>query len=163
MATARARLKALACAALALAAADASAFAATVVHVSDGDTLWVEAAHGTRLDLRLAGIDAPERCQAGGAAARDALAARVLHRRVEVRVRARDAWGRAVARVWLDGDDVNRWLVRSGHAWSPGWHRRAGPYAADERTAREAHRGLFADAAALPPWQFRRRHGACLP
>ncbi|HEX7384923.1 MAG TPA: thermonuclease family protein [Burkholderiaceae bacterium] len=161
---ARSRLSAWICAAaLALAAVDARAFAAVVVHVVDGDTLWVrpESGAGRAIDLRLAGIDAPERCQAGGAASRAALASRVLHRRVEVRVRAADAWGRKVARVWVDGADVNRSMVRAGQAWSPGWHGRPGPYAGDEAAARAERRGLFADPAAMPPWRFRRVHGGC--
>jgi endonuclease YncB( thermonuclease family) len=134
-----------------------------VIAVSDGDTLWV-APDGVRrkpLKVRLAGIDAPERCQADGEAARAALAAHVLQRRVEVQVRARDEFGRLVARVVADGEDVNAWIVARGHAWSPGWKHRPGPYAREEKEARAARRGLFAEADAIEPRRFRRTHGTC--
>jgi len=145
-------------------ATSAAAFQGTVVRVIDGDTIRV-APDGTAskpVIVRLQGIDAPERCQPGGEAARAALAARVLGRPVEVRVRARDGWRRAIGRVLAaDGDDVNRWLVERGHAWSPGWHHRPGPYATEERAARAAKRGLFARDDAIEPWRFRRMHGSC--
>jgi endonuclease YncB( thermonuclease family) len=144
-------------------ATSAAAFQGTVVRVIDGDTIRVEPLGAARrpVVVRLQGIDAPERCQRGGEAARAALAARVLGRPVEVRVRARDAYRRAIGRVVADGEDVNRWLVERGHAWSPGWHHRPGPYAIEERAARAAKRGLFARDDAIEPWRFRRMHGSC--
>lgn len=147
--------------ALALAAGPAAGFAGRVVHVVDGDTIHVATAGRAPLVVRLQGIDAPERCQSGGEAARSALAARLLQRRVELRVRAHDAYGRAIGRVWLDGEDVNAWLVAQGHAWSPGWHHRSGPYAREEQQARAARRGVFAEDHPIEPWRFRTRHGPC--
>lgn len=141
----------------------ASTFAGEVVHVTDGDTLWVRPDGGRDrpVKLRLQGIDAPERCQAWGAEATAALGARLLHRHVQVRTRARDVYGRSVASVSLAGQDVGAWMVSQGHAWSESYRRRRGPYSAEEQQARAARRGLFADGAALPPRRFRREHGAC--
>lgn len=148
--------------ALALAACDARAFAGVVTRISDGDTVWVQPADGERapFKLRLRGIDAPELCQAWGPQARDALAARVLQRRVEVDVRSRDSYGRALASLRLRGVDVAAWLVADGHAWSTRWRGRA-PYLQEEQAARAARRGLHADAHALEPRRFRRLHGPC--
>lgn len=131
-----------------------------VKHVTDGDTLWVQPAAGPALQIRIVGIDAPEICQAFGAQARDALAARVLHRHVVVVTRARDAYHRTIGHVSLQGQDLGAWLVSSGYAWSPGYRHRAGPYAAEENQARQAHRGLWA-AEAMEPRLFRKRHGTC--
>jgi len=149
--------------ALALPATAAQSIEGVVIRVSDGDTLWVapDGAHRRPVKLRLAGIDAPERCQADGEEARGALAAHVLQRRVEVQVRGRDGFGRLVARVVADGEDVNAWIVARGHAWSPGWKHQQGPYARQEREARAARRGLFAAADPVEPWRFRRVHGSC--
>ena len=154
---------AVAAALLALAAGAAQAFQGVVVRVADGDTLWVvpDGAGRRWVKVRLAGIDAPERCQADGEEARSALAAHVLQRRVEVRVRARDGFGRAVALLVADGEDVNAWVVARGHAWSPGFQRRPGPYAREEQAARAARRGLFAERDPVEPWRFRRQHGPC--
>lgn len=133
----------------------------TVTHVSDGDSLWVRpAAGGPPLQVRVQGIDAPEICQPFGRQAREALAARVLHRRVRVSPRARDTYHRTLASVSVDGRDVGAMLVAGGFAWSSGYRGRAGPYAAEETQARQARRGLWSTAA-LEPRAFRRRHGSC--
>lgn len=145
----------------ALAAGGAQAFPAEVTRVTDGDTVWVRRDGRAPFKLRLDGLDAPEGCQAGGVAARDALAARLLHRRVEVRTRAHDDYGRAVGTLQLDGADVGAWLVAQGLAWNARFGRRAGPYAEQESSARAARRGLFAQREAEYPRDFRRRHGPC--
>ncbi len=82
------------------------AYGARVTRVPDGDTLWVRPlAGGKYRKLRLDGVDAPEICQPGGTAARDALAARVLEQTVTVTERRRDDYGRALVRL-------NGWVCR---------------------------------------------------
>lgn len=135
----------------------------TIVYVTDGDTLWLQpdAPGAMALKLRLAGLDAPERCQSGGAQAGAALAARVLHKRVQAVTRATDDFQRAVATVRVDGEDVGAWLVLQGHAWARGYRHSPGPYASEEAEARAARRGVFADPQAQDPRAFRRQHGPC--
>lgn len=143
-------------------AATARSFEGRVTHVTDGDTVWVRPAEGgPAVQVRLQGIDAPEICQPFGGQARDALAARLLHREVEIDVRARDAYERTLARVGHQGQDVGSWLVAGGWAWSSGFRHRAGPYALEQRTARGERRGLWADDAPLDPRRFRKQHGSC--
>lgn len=149
---------------LALAAsAGARTIEGRVTHVTDGDTIWVRPAAGSAVQVRLHGIDAPEICQAFGPQARDALASRLLHRQVELDVRAQDAYERTLARVSLQGQDVGAWLVAGGWAWSSGFRRRAGPYAHEEKAARGERRGLWAADAPLDPRSFRKQHGSCHP
>jgi micrococcal nuclease len=144
------------------AVAHARSFEAVVTHVVDGDSLWVRPARGgPPQEVRLHGIDAPEGCQAHGAAARDALRQRLLQQPVTVEPRARDDYRRTVARLRHRGDDVGEWLVRRGHAWSQRYRRSPGPYAEPETLARGARQGLWADARAIEPRQFRRAHGPC--
>ncbi len=134
---------------------------ARVVRVFDGDTVWVQPAEGGRWrKLRLDGIDAPEICQPGGLASRDALGARVLGQVVQVVERASDDHGRGIARLSLRGEDINRWLVQTGHAWAHRW-RGYGPYLSEEDQARRERRGLFAQEAPQVPRDFRRAHGPC--
>ena len=138
------------------------AFAGKVSYVSDGDTLWVQPqAGGPPFKLRLDGIDAPEICQAGGAASRALLAQLALHQRVEVTVRRHDSYGRGLARIRLDGHDLGAQMVRAGHAWSYRWRHNPGPYAADETIARQSGSGLFAFGPPEHPRDFRKRHGSC--
>lgn len=137
-------------------------FAGKVSFVTDGDTLWVQPdAGGAPRKLRLDGIDAPEICQSGGAAARVVLVQRALYQRVQVTVRRHDDYGRALARLELAGDDLGAQLVRAGQAWSYRWRQDPGPYAAEEALARQARRGLFADPQPERPRDFRKRHGSC--
>jgi micrococcal nuclease len=131
-----------------------------VNHVTDGDTLWVRPSSGPPVQVRIQGLDAPEICQAFGPQARDALAARVLHRTVRVATRARDRYQRSVGNVSLEGQDVGAWLVAGGFAWSARYRGRGGPYAQEEAHARHARLGLWA-AGAIEPGSFRRRHGSC--
>jgi endonuclease YncB( thermonuclease family) len=141
----------------------AASFRGVVSHVTDGDTLWVKpGGKGEAVEIRLVDLDAPENCQAFGPQAKRALAARVLHESVVVRTRGVDEYQRTLAQVRHRGHDVNAWLVREGHAWSGTFHGRRGPYAQLEDEARAARRGLWANAGALEPRQFRRSHGRCL-
>jgi len=146
----------------AFASAHAASFEGHVSHVSDGDTLWVRPPQGgAARAVRIEGIDAPELCQPGGAEAREALAARVLHRPVRISSSREDDWGRALARVELGGQDVGGQLVREGHAWSYRYRRDAGPYAKEQRQARQARRGLWREPDPMEPRVFRQFHGSC--
>ena len=162
----------LLCVAAALACTHASAqtggpredetYAARVSRVFDGDTIWVKPLAGGRYrKLRLDGIDAPEICQPGGTVARDVLADRVLDEVVEVRVRSHDDYGRGLARISHQSEDVGGWLVARGMAWSYRWGRSPGPYARQEAASRAAGLGVVADPTAELPRDFRRRHGPC--
>ncbi len=133
-----------------------------MTYVSDGDTVFVRPASGGQpVKIRIDGVDAPEICQAYGPDSLQALQARVLHQTVSVDGRRRDSYGRVLARIRWQQADVGDWMVRQGHAWSYRYRRDAGPYAAQEAQARAARRGLFADAQALQPRDFRKRHGSC--
>ncbi|NDY89830.1 thermonuclease family protein [Ideonella livida] len=142
----------------------AEVWTGTVTHVTDGDTLWVRPARdGAPVKIRLHGVDAPERCQAGGPEATRWLQTHAQGRKVQVRSRARDDWGRVVAVVRLapGREDLGAALVGAGWAWDAGWGRRPGPYQQAEAEARRARRGLHAGASPQRPRDFRRQHGSC--
>jgi len=151
---------------LLIAAGPAGAASGVVTHVTDGDTLWVRvdgaSPRAKPKKLRLQGIDAPERCQAWGPQAAEALGRRVLQRRVRFETVAQDGYHRSIARVSVDGDDVAAWMVAHGHAWGDHYRRRdGGRYGALEAQAKAARRGLFAQPGAIEPRVFRRMHGSC--
>ena len=138
------------------------AYAARSESISDGDTLWVEPeAGGAPRKLRLLGVDAPELCQSGGVAAREALRALVMQRRLRVQVQYLDDYGRGLARIEVGGQDVAEALVSQGWAWSSRWRHSLGPYAVQEAQARQAKLGVFAQPKPELPRDFRRRHGSC--
>ena len=142
--------------------AGAASFTGKIVKVTDGDTIQV-LRDRVPVKVRLWGIDCPEKAQAFGHKAtqytRDLAGAAT----VTVHVKDTDRYGRTVGEVILpDGRSLNRELVRAGLAW---WYRRYAPGDSElqrlEREARETKRGLWADRAAVPPWDWRRakRHG----
>lgn len=134
----------------------------TVTWVVDGDTVWVRAAKGGRpVPVRLQGIDAPEICQTGGPAARDALKRQLMRQRVRVHSQAHDAYGRVLAQLALNGQDPAAQLVASGWVWSYQYRTGQGPYAALQRQAQAQRLGLFAGGSPEEPAAFRKRHGAC--
>lgn len=130
--------------------------------VADGDTLLVlpDQAHEA-VKLRIEGIDAPERCQPGGDASRDALIDLVHRKTVQVITHGTDTYGRVLGRVELDGQDVGAEMVATGMAWAYRFRETAGPYAALERQARRQKKGLFAQAQPMTPRVFRQFHGSC--
>ncbi len=133
-----------------------------VTYVVDGDTVWVQiGAQNKPLKVRLQGIDAPEICQAGGAAAQAALKGRVMGQAVTVTSSAHDDFGRTVGTVYLDGQDVGRWLVGNGHAWVYSFRHKKGPYADEFAQAQAQRLGLFNDSQAEEPRLFRKSHGSC--
>ncbi len=90
---------------------------AEVVEVIDGDTLEVRV-DGTVERVRLIGINTPESGECFADEARDALVDLVAGEqvRLEQDVSERDTYGRLLAYVSVDGEDVNTALVRNGFA-----------------------------------------------
>ncbi len=137
----------------------------TVSYVVDGDTVMVRPAGGGKpVSIRIEGIDAPEICQAGGPASRDALKGRVQGKRLTVRGKGRDQHGRLIAQIRLGAEDQGKWMVTQGQAWSYRYGRNPGLYAAQQRSAKAAGRGIFSRLQARAPMEprvFRKQHGPC--
>jgi endonuclease YncB( thermonuclease family) len=132
------------------------AFVGEVVKIADGDTLTVLDKTNAQHKIRLAGIDAPEKGQAFGTRARNALAAKVFRQGVRVEVTDTDRYGREVGRVFCSGRFINAEMVLGGFAWRyPQWDK-TGEFATAEADARRNRRGLWADSNPVPPWEFRR-------
>jgi micrococcal nuclease len=134
-----------------------------IVRVVDGDTLRFQPSrHGApELAVRLIGVDAPESCQPWGRQALQALRRAVEGRAGTLRLQGVDVYRRTLAVLWVEGRDINRWLVEAGHAWA--WRDRPGVglYLDAEPGAIAGQRGLHASGDAQPPWTFRSEHGRC--
>lgn len=134
-----------------------------VTGVVDGDTITLMFADGSQSQVRLAGIDAPERDQASGMEARSFLASLVIGKSIRVEFGKRDQYGRIVGKALLNARDIGLEMVRAGFAWhyrqyeseqsDEDWRL----YAAAEAEARQAAKGLWNDSSPLPPWDFRER------
>jgi micrococcal nuclease len=141
----------------------AETWPAWVSWVMDGDTvLLVRPGQTEPVTLRIDGIDAPETCQPGGMASRDAMIRLTLRKSAQVTDLGLDSYGRQLGRLSVDGIDVGGEMVRSGMAWAYRFKTGRGPYAGLQRVAEKQKKGVFsASEAAMSPSVFRRFHGAC--
>ena len=128
-----------------------------VVAIVDGDTLTILDSDNTQHKIRLNGIDAPERRQAFGSAARRALADRVFGAAVSVRWSTKDRYGRIVGDVYRDGQWINQAMVQGGMAWHYRKYSKSVDLAEAERSARARKAGLWRDATPVAPWDYRRK------
>jgi endonuclease YncB( thermonuclease family) len=81
-----------------------------------GDTITVLVAERP-VKIRLAEIDTPERGQPWASRAKQALSDKVFGELIEVRILNTDRYGRTVGHVWIGDRNINREMVREGHAW----------------------------------------------
>ncbi|MEM9057407.1 MAG: thermonuclease family protein [Pseudomonadota bacterium] len=131
----------------------------TAKKVFDGDSLIVSDSSGQDVELRLFGIDAPERGQAYSNKARQALGALVDGARLRLELIETDRYGRQVVRLYRadERDSVNAQMVQQGFAWVYRRYSQDAAMLALEDDARTARRGLWADRATpVAPWDWRR-------
>ena len=131
-----------------------------VAKVRDGDQVTIGSSR-----IRLGGIDAPSADQlclntrserwTCGVAARDELARYTQDKSWTCHVVQTDRRGRSIARCEVDGEDIQKWLVRSG--WALAYTRFSHDYDADEAAARDARAGMW-QGAFIAPWDWRIRN-----
>jgi len=132
-----------------------SKFTGKVVAVLDGDSLMVLDGR-QQIEVRLHGVDAPERGQAFGNVCRRTLPNLAFGKTAAVQVVDIDRYQRRVSRLTVDGRDVGLEMIRAGCAWHYRQYSNDAGYAAAEEEARRARRGLWQDAKPVPPWTYRR-------
>lgn len=128
-----------------------------VIKIKDGDTVVVLLADKTQQTLRLAEVDCPENGQAFGSNARQFTAAQVFGKTVVFYKIGKDRYGRGVAGVFYDGDKyLSREIVKAGFGW---WYFKASKNTELQKLQDEAKQkklGLWSDAKAIAPWEFRK-------
>lgn len=134
-----------------------------VIGVKNGDTLTVLTPLRATLLVRLSEIDAPELGQPYGDTAKNFLMAIALDKDVKIVSEARDRDNKTIARVYINGRDVNLQLVQNGTAWAYRAFLRDETLLRAEETARKQRVGLWSLPASqrIPPWEWRK--GAQLP
>jgi endonuclease YncB( thermonuclease family) len=141
----------------------AAELAGQVVGVLDGDTIEVLTLTKSQVRVRLAGIDAPEKGQAFGNAAKKALSDLVLGKPVIVEWQRKDRYGRMVGKVIVNGVDANLKMVEAGLAWHYKQYAKEqlpadrARYAKAEEDAGAEDAGLWRDKLPVPPWEFRKK------
>ena len=139
------------------------AYTGRVSSVSDGDTLHVTDSDGLKHKIRLAYIDAPELQQAYGTRSHQNLKRAADGENVNVTVFELDRYGREVAQVRMDGEDLNLMQIRDGAAWHYNAYAAKkqkktdyAAYAAAQENARQSRNGLWNGLHPQAAWDYRR-------
>ncbi|HSN73098.1 MAG TPA: thermonuclease family protein [Steroidobacteraceae bacterium] len=156
------------------ACADQRQLTGTVVWVADGDSFELADEYGERFEVRIAGIDAPEKGQAFADRSKRNLMRLIRDQEVRVDWYKLDRFDRYVGKVWVrppDGTcrgagcpktlDVAMAQLTQGLAWY--FDRFADEIPAEDRVryadaeheARARRAGLWRDGRPMPPWQWR--------
>lgn len=129
-----------------------------VISIADGDSFTILAEAKQQKRIRLFGIDCPERGQPFGANAKQKLSELIFRKNVTIEIEDTDRYGRAVAVVYTeDGACVNALMLASGFAWHYKEFDSNIQWSMLEEKARDQKLGLWSDANALPPWEWRKR------
>lgn len=128
-----------------------------VVKIKDGDTVELLSPDHQNITVRFAEIDAPEKSQAFGQAAKQFTSDLCFGKMVKLVGNQHDRYGRTVARIVLEnGINVNYEIVKNGYAWQYLAYSHNMELAGLEQHARENKLGLWQDANPTPPWNFRK-------
>ncbi len=130
---------------------------ATVIGISDGDTLTALTADHQQIKVRIAAIDAPERRQPYGTRSRQTLASLCFRQQAEILVLSRDRYGRSVGAVRCQGKDAGTSQLEAGMAWVYTQYARKFPGYRDlQAEAQAGRRGLWSMPDPVAPWEWRR-------
>ena len=143
------------------------AWSGEVVGITAGDTITVLNSETLKdVEIRLYGVDAPEKNQAFSERARQFTSKLVYGKMVEVKVMSTDRYGRTVAMIYADKTLLNEELVKAGLAWVYEFYCSepiCESWGNFQLRARFDKRGLWADPDRIPPWVYRRKKAKIRP
>ncbi len=129
-----------------------------VDRVVDGDSVYLSR-DSFVINVRLVDIDAPEIPQPYGAQSKQDLESLLSSRLVFLDARGLDRYNRVLAVLRLaDGQSVNNLMIASGSAWHYLDYSDSQALSDLEAAARADRRGLWAAAAPIPPWTYRKNN-----
>ena len=159
----RARLVSLGLALMLSLPAHADTLKGKIVAVLDGDSLVLQSGDSKRRNIRLSGIDAPEKGQPFADASREHLSTLALGKDAEADCYKRQR-RRQICFVEVDGKDLGLEQLNAGLAW---WYTRYAPeqpllrqmsYEAAARNAAAQRKGIWQDEDPVPPWDWKKAH-----
>jgi len=132
-------------------------FTGKVISITDGDTVTV-LTDNKQIKVRLAEIDTPEKNQPYGKNAKKALSDFIFGKIVQIKFETIDRYGRTIGKIFLDNQNINKEMVKLGHAWVYIHYARDKTLFALEKEARENQLGLWAlpETQRIAPWEWRR-------
>jgi micrococcal nuclease len=127
-----------------------------VTSVHDGDTFTGINDANEQVKVRLDAVDAPELSQPNGQASRKALGDKIFGKTVTVITKKHDRYGRIIGHVLVDRRDINLELLEEGAVWHYEEYDHNKRLREAEQAARAAKKGLWRDANAIAPWDWRK-------
>lgn len=127
-----------------------------VISVADGDTMTILTADKKQIKIRMLGIDAPERGQDFGTVARQQLNNLCYGKNVIVEKKDEDQYGRVLGVVYVDGMNVNEYMVRNGLAWYYRHFVNDPRLDSLELLARKEKVNIWSMKNPTPPYEFRK-------
>ena len=144
-------------------------FTAKVQRVVDGDTIYVVDNFDQKFKVRLTGIDAPEKNQTYGLASTYELTEILINKWVLLKSKpskgnpySTDRYNRVLAKIILDGLDINLFQVSRGYAWHfKRYQKQQSPldrklYSQAELNAKKNKLGLWSEKKPIAPWKWRK-------
>jgi len=133
-----------------------------ITGIVDGDTINVLILGKQQIRVRIAFVDAPEKGQAFGQRAKQAVSELVFGKDVKLRPHAIDRYGHLVARVIIDNQDAGLELLKQGLCWVYEKYIGEAPPEiqtsswAAQAAAQSGKVGLWQDTVPVPPWEWRK-------
>ncbi len=134
----------------------AEPYQAKVIHVWDGDSIVISTESGSH-QIRVFGIDAPEKGQPFGREAKHYLEQLLTNQSVTIEPLEQDRYQRTIANVTLQQKSVAKLLVEQGYAWVFRRYNSDKSLINREKRARQQKRGLWQNSNPTPPWRWRRK------
>lgn len=127
-----------------------------VIGIKDGDTFELLIA-GRHQVVRLAHIDCPEKNQPFGTRAKQYASKLCFGKWVLLRHNGKlDRNKRWIAEIIVDGQNVNKELIKAGLAWHFKKYSSDRGYARLEQISRDQRIGLWSESNSIAPWQWRK-------
>jgi endonuclease YncB( thermonuclease family) len=127
-----------------------------IKRVVDGDTVHVFS-KGELLKVRLVEIDTPEMDQPHGQEAKKYLENLLKEGYIDLHISGTDIYKRKLGRLYWKKKDINRLMVRSGHAWVYDKYVTDKTFYEDQDYAKSKNLGLWKSKDPIQPWRWRRR------
>lgn len=125
----------------------------SIIRVIDGDTFVFQTEDGS-LKVRMFGTDAPERDQPYSKESAD-FVKEYLYKEATLKANGVDRYGRTLAVLFIDGQDINLLTIKNGCAWHFKRYTSNQQYAVAEKFARKKKIGIWALPNPVPPWEWR--------
>ncbi|TCD12263.1 hypothetical protein E0D81_21760 [Lelliottia amnigena] len=126
-----------------------------VKRVIDGDTFVISE---NFKHVRMAEVDAPEKKQAYGLESFFVLKDKIEGKVVTLDVLSEDKYGRLVSKVYVNGENVNKYIVSEGAAWVYKYYCKDESLYALEFKSKIKKKGLWAADKPMPPWDYRSQY-----